>query len=733
MPHERNHFFTGREAVLATLHELLTSGKSAALSQAIKGLGGVGKTQTAVEYVYRYREEYSAILWTGAASEADLIAGFSRIAGVLGLPQAQEADQNLAVAAVKRWLETHENWLLIFDNADLPELVKPYRPRDPKGHILLTSRAHTFDMLGITKLTELDSMEPEEAIEFLYTRTGRSREGDEEEKAAKELASELGYLPLALEQAGAYILAKGAAFRAYLISFRNNRAKLLSEHKPVMGDYDYTVATTWSLNFTEVEKASKASADLLRVSAFLAPDNIPLELILRGASEFSPALQKVLKYTEHDPLAIDSVIEPLMRFSLVRREGNSFSIHRLVQAVVIDGLTLLEKEELSHCIVGGLNRGLPDCEFRTWGYYEAVLPHFTAAIKTMQKIGAKKPLESVDAARSMNQAAFYVQNRARYREAEPLYKQALAIREVSLGSNHPYTASSLNNLAGLYVNQGRYLEAKPLYDRALAIRTESLGRNHPETAGTLNNLAYLYVKQGSYSAAEPLYKQALAIREVSLGSNHPSTAQSLNNLAYLYQGQGRYLDAESHYKRALAIWESALGPDYPEVARTLGNLANLYRRQSRNFEAQPLYERALQVWEESVGPDHPDTATSLNNLAGIYKVQNRSSESELLYIRALSIREKTLGLSHPETGEILNNLAFLYTSMGRYEEAESLYARALAILDKSLGPDHPNTMVTCDNYGILLRKMGRNAEGDALVKRAEEIRRKRREEGLDGG
>ncbi|WP_423202526.1 CHAT domain-containing tetratricopeptide repeat protein [Microcystis flos-aquae] len=313
-----------------------------------------------------------------------------------------------------------------------------------------------------------------------------------------------------------------------------------------------------------------------------------------------------------------------------------------------------------------------------------------------QQLGDNHP----DTATSLNNLAALYRVQGRYSEAEPLYKQALAIWKQQLGDNHPDTAISLNNLALLYKSQGRYSEAEPLLKQALAIRKQQLGDNHPDTAQSLNNLAELYRVQGRYSEAEPLYKQALAIRKQQLGDNHPLTAQSLNNLAALYQSQGRYSEAEPLYKQALAIWKQQLGDNHPATATGLNNLAVFYQSQGRYSEAEPLLKQALAIRKQQLGDNHPDTAQSLNNLAELYRVQGRYSEAEPLYKQALAISKQQLGDNHPDTAQSLNNLAALYQSQRRYSEAEPLYKQALAIRKQQLGDNHPDTATSLNNLAV---------------------------------
>ena len=510
-------------------------------------------------------------------------------------------------AAVRRWLGREPGYLLILDNADDPALVQPYLPLEPKGHVLLTSRAHNFDVLHIKKPIVLPVLTPDEAREFLIKRTGREESLDPaEQEAARTIAGELGYLPLALEQAAAYMVEHEEAFAVYLAAYHTLRLKLLDEMGPVAGEYPETVRTTWKRSFDAVAKASPAASALLRLSAFFAPDAIPYELILEGAAACSEPLASALTSAPGGEHALNKLLAPLARHSFVRRdpEARTYSIHRLVQAVLLNELPAADRKEIAERAVKALDRTFPDAEYATWPQCERLVPHALAARGWIESEDLRVP----EAARLLNLAGYYLKARARYAEAEPLYRRALAIREQALGPDHPHTANCLNNLALLYSGQGQYAAAEPLYRRALAIAEQALGSDHPDTATCLNNLALLYDAQGQYAAAEPLYRRALAIREQALGPDHPHTANSLTSLAGLYSGQGQYAAAEPLYRRALAIAEQALGSDHPHTATCLNNLAGLYSGQGQYAAAEPLYRRALAIYEQALGPDHPHTA-----------------------------------------------------------------------------------------------------------------------------
>ncbi|MCP3959086.1 MAG: TIR domain-containing protein, partial [bacterium] len=469
VPHQRNQYFTGREDVIAGLYEALHEEGSAALGQAISGLGGIGKTQTAVEYCYRHGKEYQAVLWTRAETEAELVRGLVEIARVLDLPEKDAQEQEQAVQAVRRWLGRKDPWLLVLDNADTPAMLKPLLPTPPRGHLLLTSRAQNFDMLEMAPL-KLEVLPADDALEFLLRRARREDPPAREKEAAQELAEELGYLPLALEQAGAYVSLHDSRFTDYLTSYRRRRLRLLS--KGPLKDYREPVATTWSLNFDQVAAASEASAEILRLSACLSPDQIPVEVLIKGAEQLGPTLAQALEGAAEDPLVVDELLQPLNRYSLIERDPETwtFNVHRMVQEVVRQSLDGPALQSVAERIVEALWRADPGADFAAWPLCDRLVPHWRAAASSI----ARLELKSAAVGSMLNQAAVYAYQRGRYDEAAPLYERSLQILEQVLGAEHPDVANSLNNLASLHQAQGEYAKAAPLLERSLQIREQVL-------------------------------------------------------------------------------------------------------------------------------------------------------------------------------------------------------------------------------------------------------------------
>jgi tetratricopeptide (TPR) repeat protein len=673
VPHDRNLVFTGRSETLeAVRRDLPHHGR-----QALYGLGGIGKTQIAVEYAYRHQSDYKAVLWAFADSDQSLSTHFIEIAKVLNLPIQDYPDQAVIVDTVKRWLEQNDGWLLVFDNVDHPEMLRAFLPQRGRGHTLITSRARNFQMLSIMEPREIIELPAEAAREFLLKRTGREH-ASVNPAGIDSLTTELGNFPLALEQAGAFIYEHQTSFDDYLKSFRKRRLALLEQHIPVIGEYKETVATTWAINFAEVEK-SPASADLLRLSAFLAPDAIPLELLERGKTELGELLSERLEGATGDPVIIDEVLKPLTSYSLIRRNTStrSYSMHPMVQEVVRANMAPDAQRSWAERTLRVVSAGFPEPEFKGWPYYARLLSHALLAIKYVTEY----VFEFREAATLLRNVGFYLQERAQYSKAEPLYRDSLAIRQKLFGLESPETADSLNKLGWLYGDRGDYAKAEKLCKESLEINEKKFGFEHRATAASLNDLAKIYTDQKKFDMALPLCERALSIREKILPRNHKDLALSLNNLATVYSHYDKAEEAESLYKRALDIREEVLGPEHPETANSLFNLAVALERRRRYDGAQTLFQQAIETLERTVGPKHPYTAIALSGLASFYSDLGKFRLAEPLLLRALTIRQTFLTPTHPYTIGSLESLVSLYRRWGRIREAHK-YERKLKELQR---------------------------------------------------
>ncbi|MDQ6900340.1 MAG: tetratricopeptide repeat-containing protein [Candidatus Dormibacteraeota bacterium] len=611
IPPDLIEHFTDREAELAELWAQLQRSRRVV----IHGLGGVGKTQLAICYLDQHRADYpDGCFWLRADQATSLIGDLASLAWRLRLPERELPEQELQIEAVLHWLREHNRWLLVADSLDRPvvETMRHWLPPGLPGHFVITSRT----ALGAARLG-LTPLPLEVAISFLCTRTGQA-----DTAGAAAIAETVGSLPLALEQAGAYLIENhwhSPGNYAELLQVR--MAELLREGKPE--DYPLPVATTWELSFERLEQEQQAAADLLRLCAFLAPDDIPIAILQAAAGE----LPDRLRATVEDEISFDKAIGALRDYSLLERQQDGLRVHRLVQWVVRESLDAGQREQWQNTSLRVLASAFPDeaeDHPERWPLCGRLLPHAQVVIR---RLGDEEPeLRTL----LMDMVARYLQGRGQYALARPLYERVLDISEQVLGADHPDTATSLNNLAALLHDQGELATARSLHERALDIRERVLGADHPSTAKSLNNLAALLRGQGELATARQLYERALDIRERVLGPDHPDTATSLHNLAAVLWDQGDLASARPLYERALDIRQRVLGADHPSTASSLNDLASLLQTQGEPAAARPLFERALAIRERVLGPDHPDTAASLNNLADLVEQTGDSGDAQWL-------------------------------------------------------------------------------------------------------
>ena len=726
VPYLRNPHFTGRDDLLEQLEQQFSSENQKASTttrqvvlsqpQAVKGLGGIGKTQIAVEYAYRAQQQgrYTHTFWINAASEEAILTSFQTLAEWLpDFTARSEKDQRKLIAAILRWLQASpEPWLLIFDNADELTLVQPYLPQQGQGSILLTTRAHAVGWLANS--LEVDQMGLVEGTQLLLHRTGRLSASDEECNEATNVVIALDGFPLALYHAGAYIEETGCSFRDYLQLYEQHRATLLARRGKQATNYPASVATTWDLSFQKARQAQPAAAELLRLCAFLSPDHIPEELITEGATHWPVLLQEVVT----DPLRFNELLGALLAFSLIKRlaEERLLSLHRLVQAVQLDRMDEEEQRSWAERVVGAVNRLFPADpkeQVDTWPQCLRYLEQVQACNWLIQHYGLQLP----EAAELLERAGIYLREHASYSLAESLFQKALAIAEHQLGPEHLQVASLLNNLGLLYEEQGQYELAEALYQRALHIYQQALGPDHLQLLSSLLNLGILYRNQGKSELAKSLLERAIRIGEQVLGSYHLRIASPLLSLGVLYAEQGQYELAEALYQRTLHIYQQALGPDHPHLAMPLINLGILYTEQGRYELAELLYQRALHIWEQALGPHHPRVAYALTNLGELYYFQGQYERAEPLLQQALYIREQTLGPHHPQVAYPLTTLGDLYWMQGKHTQAESLLQRALHIWEQALGPEHPQIGYPLIGLANLSREQGQYEQAEGLYQR----------------
>jgi tetratricopeptide (TPR) repeat protein len=579
VPHLRNPNFTGRDKLLSDLHSALASGRSAAVTQAIGGLGGVGKTQLAIEYAYRFASDYSLMWWVRAETVATADADYAKLAQKLDLPEKDLADQPKIVEAVREWLEHNPDWLLILDNVVEPGDCDHFRPRSNTGHILITSRNQNW---ADAEVLPIHALPRREAIAFLQKRSGR-----QDAKTADELCEAVGDLPLALDKVGAYIRSNGITIAEYLSLFQKYSQDLLEP-----------VAVTWRVSFEKLQTENPSALDLLYLIAYLAPDNIPRDL---------------LQSTTKTAIEFNKAVESLRRYSLIETGDGMISIHRLVQKVVRDRLVVQEKhKEWVEKAVILLEAAFPiqANSYTNWPACSRLLSHALAVAE--QAYGFEVAL--TETTFLLNEAGLYLRYRDQFNDAEQIYRRALRTAERVFGPDDPKTAGIVHNVAGILRAKGDLDGALQFAERALRINENAFGPYHDAVAKSVNNVGKILKEKGDLKEALKFAKRALDIDERSHGSDHQQVPIYANSMAYILYETGDLESARQYTEQALRIAERIYGPDHPDVAICVNNIGRILEAKGDLTEALLEYDRAARILQSTYGPDHPETKIAEENL-----------------------------------------------------------------------------------------------------------------------
>jgi tetratricopeptide (TPR) repeat protein len=758
---QRNPTFTGRSAVLEHMREELGAGMTIVLPrpQTLFGLGGVGKTQIALEYVHRFMGDYDLIWWVSSEQTELVITSLAELAKRLDLPVGEEmAEAAQQALDYLREAGPSERWLLVFDNADDPEAIRPYLPGG-QGHVLLTSRNRSWSQLGNT--LAVDVFRRDESIEHLMRRIPALDRRD-----ADEVAAALGDLPLAVEQAGAWLAETATPVADYLTELKAQATHVLSLNQPA--GYPQPVAATWNISIARLRERSPAAVRLLQLCAFFAPEPISGNLLYSDQM-----LSALMPYddTLDDRLNLGRLIQELSRFALAKvdQATRSIQVHRLVQAVVRSQLTEPEKEDVRHAVhrilVGARPLQGDTDDPDNWDRFAEIWPHLEASnasgcdepdtrqllidrVRYLWKRGDLNAaytlgthLDELWRSRDTSQETpqrhryferqnhfldFHLANilrsRGRYVEAYEKDERILRWQRANLdrpGRPDAHTLMTASGLATDLGSLGRFDEALQMAREAYNGFKDLLGRDNPRTLAAANNLGVCLRMVGDCYEARDIDQEVLDLRRVVLGPRHPYTLFSASNLARDLREAGDYEESVALLKSTYDAYKTVVGQMFPETLRAAKSLAVSLRRAGRLADARRLTTRTHERYQEKYpAMDTPDSMACILNLAAdLYVTDERGGALELVE-GVIDKYRSAPGERHPATLCAVNNLAIYLRGTGQLERAEALLADNLALLSEVLGEGHPTTMWCMVNLAGMRSESGRAESALELDRRA---------------
>lgn len=744
----RNRTFTGRSVILERLRDQMGGGMTVVLPQpqTLHGLGGVGKTQVALEYVHRFMADYDVVWWISAEQTEQVVAGLAELAVRLGARTG--ADVTAAARQATGMLtrgEPMSRWLLVFDNADDPEELRRHLPGGA-GHILVTSRDRTWTRYG--EALEVDVFRREESVEHLLRRAP-GLTADEAEK----VATAVGDLPLAVEQAAAWLAETATPVDRYLRQLTEGAARALSFNQPP--DYPEPVAATWNVSIARLRERSPAAVRLLQLCAFFAPEPISMNLLY--GKEMFDALMR------YDPglrekLLMGRVVREIGRFALAKvdHEGNSIQVHRLVQAVVRSQLTEEEQAEARHTVHRVLVGARPDDDEvaddpENWPRMATIWPHLgpSEALDCDEPTTRRLLIDRVrylwkrgdfDSALALGQqldeawAEFgdddpqslylrynicnILRSCGRHDAARVLGEATAEHQRRVLGPDHPHTFMSTSGLAMDLGVLGDYSTALGLATDAYNGFAELFGHEHPRTLAAANNLALFLRLVGRYNQARELDQDVCDRRTGAYGAEHSHTLSSAVCLARDLREIGQYEESVLLLSTTYESYKRTLGVGFPGTLSAAKSLAVSLRRAGRVDDARRLTTNTRERYRAKYSAPNPETLACDLNLAADLYATGEAREARELAAEAVARHRELLGARHPDTLAAANNLVIYLWATGEPERARVLAVDTIGLLREGLGEEHPFTLAGTVNLANCHATAGELEKAEELERAA---------------
>jgi hypothetical protein len=639
----RNKGFTGRETLLATLRDRINGSDQAAV-QVLCGMGGVGKTQLAIEYAHRFASDYDIMWWVNAEQRELIGPQIAALAVELGSAPPR-GDTAASVRAVMMELRVRRRWLLIFDNASDAAELRDWLPDGWAGHVLITTRVGGWD--EISESIEIDVFDQAESSSMLQARVPRLTAAE-----ANKLANALGNLPLAVAQAARYLHETGIPPGQYLDLLAKRTRKVLGEFQPI--SYPQSLDAATQLAFERLMNDDPAAATLLTLCAFLAPEPVPARLISGAAAHFPEPLAAKAA----DPADLWLLLAAISNSALARVGDDSLHMHRLTQAILRDRLPPEQADEArsqSEAIIVSCHPG-DRTDPTTWPAWAQILPHLLAADPGSSSNEAILDL-TCD---TLSQLWRRGDTRGTNELASKMYPQW----RDRLGEDDPHTLSAAASLGDVAWDEGRYDDARELDGDVLARRRRILGDDHRDTLTIASSLASDLRGLGRFQEARELQEDTLARRRRVLGVDHIDTFDSARGLAASLRGLGDIRAAHELDEDTFARSTRTLGANHPGTLRSGTALARDLRKLGRLAEARELQVDTLARSRKVLGDNHPDTMLCACELAAILRELGENSAARELAEETCDRSRRILGAEHPDTQQCASELAAIVRQLG---------------------------------------------------------------------
>jgi len=712
--HEQNPFFVGRDALLEELYQTLSFREPHRYNHRVSlyGLGGVGKTQIALEYAYRHEKTYRYVFWLSAEDQTLLLSGFREIGNATGCSASRTNLREIAMA-VLRWLRATKGWLLIIDNLDDVAVLEGYLPdMNGAGHTIITTRNGTCNSIPAIGL-EVKELRNEDGVQLLLARLLAPNPTPDVLFEARKIVDTLAGLPLAIEQAAAFI-GKKENIGDYLPAFSQYRPAMLNQRARGISPYPYSVVTTWTMSLERLTTSCPIANNLLQHLAFMNSDDILVEFLKTGSDALPTELRELLR----DPFRWRQCIDALENLCLVRvfeQNGTKIRIHRLLQAVIQDQMDVTVRCQVVSQMIHLCMLAFPYRRREQLEKYRTLQTQVVPVLRNTQRFSAGPTW-----LRMAELVANYLYDDGFYAAASEWWKHISAIWKETQGPTAQYTLRSLRSVVRSVGKLGLHNDAIALCIEILDIQTEVQGEEHPETLASMGTLATLYAYQNRFEEEERLLRKTLDIRKRLLGDFHPDTLRSMESLAACCCDLGLFDEARQLLESSLNIHQRRSGPDERSALQNMTHMAYLYIHAGLNREAKDLFETVLKRRQRILGPEHPDTLWGMFNMGRAYESLGLYHKSADIYKATLEIRERVLGKQHPDTIESSCSLAVAWQDIHRHDEARELHEKTWKARSKVLGHQHPQTLMSMFCLGAAHLELNRFWEARNLL--AENLR-----------